>query len=183
MVKTSRDNPLHKQQKKRKKTDECDEDKEAEPPSKKRRIDDGNNNNYISPPPMMNMPASPRTMCDNRDICQYDKGCYRKNMDHFKEYQHPNKESNESNVIRAKTKTKVEEINKRRQALERAAGINKEKQLKKAKEEFDVECENVQKQYQKIMDKAQNEFDEKLIPIKQSEQFELEKIEKKYHPH
>eukprot|EP00483_Globobulimina_turgida_P008608 UN08626 len=73
-------------------------------------------------------------MCDNRDICQYDKGCYRKNIDHFKEYQHPIKEMDESNVVRDKTKEEMNSkgINKRKQQLERAAGINKGNPIKKA---------------------------------------------------
>eukprot|EP01083_Nonionella_stella_P005293 15313_1 len=47
------------------------------------------NMNADTTPPLLNMPASPRLMCDGRTVCQYDEKCYRKNMDHLKRFKHP----------------------------------------------------------------------------------------------
>eukprot|EP01083_Nonionella_stella_P144516 451356_1 len=154
-IKIARETSVKLRGKKRKQCDALDEDKQ---PKKKRKIADG------------------------RTVCRYDKKCYRKNRDHLKRFRHPQRELKEANEVREKANADIAQIVKMREQMEKAAQIMKEKQLKKNKEECEKKEKEIEAKYKKIMDKALNEYEEKVMPIKQMEQFELEKIEKKFHP-
>eukprot|EP01083_Nonionella_stella_P019144 53222_1 len=127
-------------------------------------------------------PKKKRKIADGRTVCRYDKKCYRKNRDHLKRFRHPQRELKEANEVREKANADIAQIVKMREQMEKAAQIMKEKQLKKNKEECEKKEKEIEAKYKKIMDKALNEYEDKVVPIKQMEQFELEKIEKKFHP-
>jgi len=201
LIETSRNDPaaclnvdgLAKNKKKRKRNgngnDENDNDAEQND-AKKRKLQsaededvkmndvDCDDDNIRPSPPL---DGNLQNMNDDRVICRYDAQCYRKNVDHFKEYRHPQKEEAEIKKVKAECMRKMEEIKLRQDEFVKAAQINKDKQLMDAKQTYEELQNDAEEKYKILLDKAQKEFDENVVPIKQKEQFELEKIDKKYH--
>merc|ERR1712013_56798 len=149
-------------------------------------------NKGASPPPIM-APGSPKMASDHRTPCTYDEGCYRKRSSHYAEYAHPKKERAERERVRGECAQSVDKINERKARMAKAADVCKDKKMAAAQKEYeeavkvhqdklDAAAAEAQKQHDGIMEKARKEFEEKLMEIKQTEQFELEKIEKKFHP-
>eukprot|EP00484_Ammonia_sp_Unknown_P014854 CAMPEP_0197073090 /NCGR_PEP_ID=MMETSP1384-20130603/210427_1 /TAXON_ID=29189 /ORGANISM="Ammonia sp." /LENGTH=876 /DNA_ID=CAMNT_0042511915 /DNA_START=8 /DNA_END=2639 /DNA_ORIENTATION=+ len=147
--------------------------------------------NAVNSPPPMNNPVT--STVDQRPVCKYDLQCYRQKVSHFQEYQHPKREAKEANEVRTMTKSKVEPIAERKEKIEKAASINREKQLNAKKEEmeeaiaaarkkYEELSAEIEEQYKKNLEKAESEYNEKLLTIKQEEAFSLERIEKKFHP-
>ena len=172
LVETSRKNPsVTLNQKKRKKT-ENDSNCNASP-MKKRKLDVEDEDVKMNQIELAS---------DDRTICRFDGQCYRKNPIHFAEYQHPKKELAEMESVKAASAEKMESIKEIKEKFIKAANKNKENELKEAKDAYDEMIKSAKQKYEELLDKAQREFDENMVSLKQKEQFELQKIEKKYHP-
>jgi len=130
---------------------------------------------------------------DSRQVCRYDATCYRKYLNHFKEYQHPKKVQAESEKVRENIQAQIQKILDRKLAIHNASEIARDKIISAAKTEMDALISNAKQAYEtkcneakqrcvQNKQKADDDYNTNAAPIKQTEQVELSKIQEKYGP-